>query len=148
MNIKLTVSNEVRVQICEEAMDEVLPLLNYCITNHQDLEVRVNMERMREMFPKYVQMGNVEIIATAAGFIKETYNDLISEKGNSVEPTMALFYLGEINAALTAMSARLQTEAETAQRVFSILSPLQQNGLTPSQFIYSAKKIIEELKAV
>lgn len=148
MNIKLTVTNEVRVQVCEEAMEEVLPLLNYCISKHQDTEVRVNMERMREMFPKYVQMGNVEIIATAAGFIKETYNDLISEKGTNVEPTMALFYLGEINATLTAMSARLNADAETAQKVYSILLPLQQNGLTPGQFIDSAKKIIEELKTV
>lgn len=148
MNIKLTVTNEVRVQICEEAMDEVLPLLNYCITKHSDPEVRSNMGLMRDMFPKYVQMGNVEIIATASGFIKETYNDLITNKGPNVEPTMALFYLSEINAVLTAMTARLQTDAETAQKVFGILRPLQQNGLTPSQFISSAKKIIEELKAV
>lgn len=147
MNVRIDIQNSVRVEVCQEAFDDALPLLNYCIAKHTDTEVRANMVRIRDAFPQYIQIGNVEVVSMAAGFVKETYDQLVSDEHNSnVEPTQALFYLAEINALLKAMGARLNNSAEIAQRVFQILQPMQQNGLTPGQFIHHAKTIIEELK--
>ena len=151
MTFKLVINNAARIEVCEEAMSDAMPLLSYCIEHHPLPDVRANLDRIRLAFPMYVRTGNAEVISTACGFIKEVYDELTTNvKAVDTGPTQALLLLGEINSVIKDLGERFQLSQDIGMinKVHAIVTPLQMTSSTPAQFIAVGKVVLAQLKAM